>query len=141
MSTAQRFAPKKLDLDGDKIAQSKRPWLARLYKKLYDRFKGDPGKLTLFTMVVLIGSEAPIWFFTLLDVLKLKSLFKYRLHYDRELSGHLGVRKYPPNDLILKTAIAAEKNFFGAYLIPGSLAIMAANKLGIFVYDTEEKPV
>lgn len=115
--------------------------LARLYHKLYAYYKGDPGKLTLFTMVVLLASEAPIWFFTLLDVLKLKSLFKYRLHYDPSETRHLGVRNYPPNDLVLRTALGAEKNFIGAYLIPGTLGIALANKLGIFVYDTDEKDV
>lgn len=120
-------------------AKAKRPsnLLAHLYGKLYDRFKGDPGKLTLFTMVMLCVSEVPIWVFTLLDVLKLKSLWKYRLHYDQSETSHLGARVYPPNDLIWKTMKGAELNFFGAYLIPGTLAISLANKLGIYVYDTE----
>ena len=57
--------------------------LRRLYTKLHTYYKGDPGKLTLFTMFVLVLSEMPIYFFTLLDLLKLKSLWKYRLHYDQ----------------------------------------------------------
>ena len=57
--------------------------LSRLYTRLFKYYKGDPGKLTLFTMFVLVLSEMPIYFFTLLDLLKLKSLWKYRLHYDQ----------------------------------------------------------
>jgi sterol desaturase/sphingolipid hydroxylase (fatty acid hydroxylase superfamily) len=115
--------------------------IARMYRKLWERFKGDKGKLMLFTIVVLVFSEWPLWLFTGLDVLKLKSLYKYRLHYDPEVAGHLGVRKYPPNDLIWKTAKVAEFNFLCAYVIPGSVLIKIASKLGIYVYDTDHKDI
>lgn len=114
------------------------PSLNSLYKKLYDKFKGDKEKLTLLTCVVLLLSEIPMYFFTLLDILKLPALFKYRLHYARDLSEHLGVRKYPPNDLLWKTAKDAEYNFWFAYLIPAAVMIKIGAKLGIYAYDTDE---
>lgn len=120
---------------------ARRDFLGRLYKRLHDYYKGDKGKLTLFTIVILICSDMPIYFYSLLDALKLKALYKYRLHYDPSLASHLGARKYPPNDLLWKTLKGAEMNFFGAYVIPGALAIKLASKLGIFVYDTDEKEV
>merc|ERR1711871_1853941 len=88
--------------------------LARMYSRLHKYYKGDPGKLTLFTMVVLVASELPIYFFTLLDLLKLPGLWKYRLHYDQTETRHLGVRNYPPVDLVWKTAKGAEFNFLCA---------------------------
>jgi len=118
---AAPFVESKLnDLGSEKLPRTS---LARFYRRLWNHCKGDKGKLTLFTIVVLIFSEWPIVLFTALDVLKLKSLYKYRLHYDPELAGHLGVRKYPPNDLIWKTAKVAERNFFFAYVFPGALLI------------------
>lgn len=115
--------------------------LARLYRKLWMHYNGDRGKLMLFTIVMLLLSETPIWFFTALDVLKLKSVFKYRLHYAAHLTEHLGIRKYPPTRLLMKAAKIAEFNFFFAYVIPGTLLIKLANKLGIFVYDTDHQGI
>eukprot|EP00510_Aplanochytrium_minuta_P000195 CAMPEP_0184019188 /NCGR_PEP_ID=MMETSP0954-20121128/8603_1 /TAXON_ID=627963 /ORGANISM="Aplanochytrium sp, Strain PBS07" /LENGTH=268 /DNA_ID=CAMNT_0026300807 /DNA_START=242 /DNA_END=1048 /DNA_ORIENTATION=+ len=92
----------------------------------------------MMTIAVLLLSEAPIYFFTLLDILKLKSLYKYRLHYARDLTEHLGSRKYPPLSLILSTLKNAEYNFFLAYVIPGALLIKLGSKLGIYAYDTDE---
>lgn len=115
--------------------------LRRIYAKVHKFCKKDPGKVTLFTMAVLVASEVPMYLFALLDILKLKSLFKYRLHYDPSEASHLGIRRYPPNGLTWKAFKVCERNFWGAYLIPGSLAILAANKLKIFVYDTDEEGV
>mmetsp|Transcript_19864 Transcript_19864/g.24079 ORF Transcript_19864/g.24079 Transcript_19864/m.24079 type:complete len:221 (-) Transcript_19864:325-987(-) len=112
--------------------------LNAMYKVLYDKLKGNPGKITMMTIAVLMLSEIPIYVFTLLDIVKLKSLYKYRLHYARDLVEHLGSRKYPPLDLIVSTAKNAEFNFFFAYVIPGAILIKLANKLGIYAYDTEE---
>ena len=90
-------------------------------------------------IVMLIISEAPMYLFTLLDILKLKALYKYRLHYTKEVSSHLGLRVYPPISTILSALKTTEKNFWFAYVLPGSLAIQIANKLGIFVYDTDKE--
>jgi sterol desaturase/sphingolipid hydroxylase (fatty acid hydroxylase superfamily) len=81
----------------------------------------------------------PIYLFTFLDILKLDSLFKYRLHYARSVSGHLDTRHYPPMEVIKDVAKTAEFNFLFAYAVPGYLAISAANKLGIHVYDTDRE--
>lgn len=113
--------------------------IIRLWEKIHDHYKGDPGRLTLFTMVMLILSDSPIYGFTLLDILKLPSLYKYRLHYAREVSSHLGARVYPPLRVIKEALKDAEFNFIFAYVIPGYLAIKLANKLGIFVYDTKRE--
>jgi len=120
---------------------NRRDLLARLYKRLYDHYEGDKGKLTLFTIVMLIISDVPIYFYTLLDLLQLPWLYKYRLHYKPELVGHLGARKYPPRSVTWKCLKGAEMNFIFAYVIPGALAIKLADKLRIYVYDTEEKSV
>lgn len=110
-----------------------------LWQRLHDHYKGDPGKLTLFTIVMLIISEGPMYFFTLLDLLKLPFLDKYRVHYTQEATSHLGKRIYPPWSAIVEAAKVTEFNFFFAYLIPGFFAIKAANKLGIFVYDSDRE--
>jgi len=113
--------------------------LLDLWKKIHDHYKGDPAKITLLTIVMLVVSDMPLYFFTLLDLLKLKSLYKYRLHYANEVSAHLGSRVYPPWEVVKETAKNAEFNFIFAYVIPGYLAIKAANKLKIFIYDTERE--
>ena len=116
-------------------------FLRRMYAKVHSYCGKDPGNTTLFTMAILVASEMPMHFFTLLDILQLKSLFKYRLHYDPSEASHLGVRKYPPLGLIWKAFKVSERNFLFAYLIPATAAILAANKLKIFVYETEEEGV
>ncbi|KAH9251797.1 hypothetical protein BASA81_010240 [Batrachochytrium salamandrivorans] len=88
---------------------------------------------------MLIISEGPLYFFTLLDLLQLKSLYKYRVHYSSEVSSHLGTRVYPPVEALVQALKVTEFNLLFAYLIPGSLGIAAANKLGIFVYDTDRE--
>lgn len=113
--------------------------LPELWKKLHDHCKGDPGKLTLLTILMLVVSDLPLYAFTLLDILKLPSLYKYRLHYAKDVAGHLGNRVYPPLDVIKHAAKVGEFNFIFAYVIPGYLAIKAANKLKIFVYDTDRE--
>lgn len=90
-------------------------------------------------MVMLLVSETPLYFFTLLDILKIPALYKYRLHYAKDVSSHLGTRVYPPLSAIKEAAKNAEFNFWFAYMVPGSLGIAAANKLGIFVYDTDRE--
>lgn len=109
------------------------------WQRIFDHYKGDPGKITLLTMGMLCLSETPLYVFTLLDILKLPQLYKYRLHYAGEVSDHLGVRVYPPWNVIKATFKECEFNFLFAYLIPGYLAIKAANKLKIFVYDTDRE--
>jgi len=64
---------------------------------------------------------------------------QYRLHYNSDVSGHLGNRVYPPWEVIKATAKVAEFNFLFAYLIPGYLAIKAANALGIYIYDADRE--
>lgn len=110
-----------------------------LWQRLYDKLKGDKGKLTLMTIVFLIISEAPIYLFTLLDILQLKALYPYRVHYSAEAASHLGNRVYPPMSAIIKALKVTEFNFLFAYLIPGTLGIMAANKMNIHVYDTDRE--
>jgi len=63
-----------------------------LWQRLYDHYKGDPGALTMCTIAMLVLSEGPIYLFTLLDMLGLKALYKYRLHYAEGVSGHLSER-------------------------------------------------
>jgi len=113
--------------------------IIELWKKIHDHYKGDPGKLTLLTIVMLVISDMPLYFFTFLDMLQIKSLYKYRLHYAKDVAGHLGNRVYPPWSVIKDAAKVGEFNFIFAYVIPGYLAIKAANKLKIFVYDTERE--
>jgi sterol desaturase/sphingolipid hydroxylase (fatty acid hydroxylase superfamily) len=112
--------------------------LNNLYKNVYDAMKGDQCNITLLTIAVMWLSEIPMFTFTLLDILKLKTLFPYRLHYDPDHASHLGQRKYPPLDLILKTAAVSERNFLLAYIVPAIVLIKIGSKLGIYVYDTEE---
>eukprot|EP00924_Labyrinthula_sp_SR-Ha-C_P009730 maker-scaffold_22-snap-gene-4.13-mRNA-1 protein AED:0.00 eAED:0.00 QI:232/1/1/1/1/1/2/72/337 len=146
----QRVALKKLSQENEKklrllqfVYKLKQkltpPSLNTIYKKLiYDRLKGDKTNLTLFTILVVMASELPLYFFTLLDLLKLKSLFKYRLHYAREHVSHLGIRNYPPTSLTIRTVKTALYHIFFAYIIPAGIAIRIGAALGIFVYDTEE---
>jgi len=110
-----------------------------LYKKIFDHYKGDPGKITLLTIFMLVVSDMPLYFFTLLDILKLPSLYKFRLHYARDVAGHLGNRVYPPLSVIKDAAKNGEFNFIFGYVIPGYLAIKLANKLKIFVYDVDRE--
>ena len=110
-----------------------------LWHKIHDHYKGDPGKITLLTIVMLVVSDLPLYAFTLLDILKLPQLYKYRLHYAKDVAGHLGNRVYPPMSVIKEAARNGEFNFIFGYVIPGYLAIKAANKLKIFVYDTERE--
>jgi sterol desaturase/sphingolipid hydroxylase (fatty acid hydroxylase superfamily) len=109
------------------------------WKRIHDHYKGDPGKITLLTIVMLVISDLPLYFFTMLDVLKLPALYKYRLHYAKDVAGHLGNRVYPPLSVIKETLKTGEFNFIFAYVIPGYLAIKLANKLKIFVYDTDRE--
>jgi len=113
--------------------------LLDIWKKIHDHYKGDPGKITLLTMFMLVLSELPMYFFTVLDILQLPSLYKYRLHYAHDVAGHLGSRVYPPLHVLKEALKVTEFNFLFAYLIPGYLAIKAANKLKIFIYDTERE--
>ena len=111
--------------------------LKYLYKKYYyNHYKKNRKDILLHTMTIFLKSEYPIYFFTLLDILKLKSLFKYRLHYKREHVGHLGVRRYPPLNVIIETAKVAEFNFLFAYYIPTYLLLRSGMLLGIVPYDT-----
>lgn len=113
--------------------------LLDLWKKIHDHYKGDPGKITLLTILMLVISDMPLYFFTLLDILKLPSLYKYRLHYATGVTEHLGSRVYPPMKAILHAAKNGEFNFIFGYVIPGYLMIKLANKLKIFVYDTDRE--
>ena len=71
----------------------------------------------------------------MLDILKLPSLYKYRIHYTDEVSSHLGERVYPPNHVLWNALKRNEFNLLFAYVIPGYLAIQAGNYLKIFVFD------
>lgn len=113
--------------------------IVSVWQRLHDHCKGDPGKLTLLTIAVLVLTDMPLYAFTALDIMKLPQLYKYRLHYAGSVTGHLGTRVYPPLKVIMDTAKEAEFNFLFAYVIPGYLAIKAANKLKIFVYDTDRE--
>jgi len=112
--------------------------LINLYILLSNRLKKNHNDIMLFTLVVLILSELPIYLFTLLDSLKIKALLPYRLHYNPILVEHLGYRNYPSSALIWKAAKVAHSNFLFAYLIPGFVAISIANKLELHPYDTDK---
>ena len=62
-----------------------------------------------------------------------------RLHYAGDFAEHLGKRVYPPWDVVKAVFKKAEFNFLFAYAIPGALMIHIANKLKIFVYDTDRE--
>lgn len=107
------------------------------YGKIYSKLGASPEGILLFTMAVLVASELPIYFFTLLDILRLPALYKYRLHYARSVSEHLGGREYPPLKVIRRTLEVSQRNFLGAYLFPGTLSILISNYLGIKPYETD----
>lgn len=88
--------------------------LPQLWKSIYDKYKGDPGKLTLLTMVVLLLTEIPIYAFTALDLLGLPQLYKYRLHYAQDVSDHLGKRVYPPWSVVKEALKVSEFNLIFA---------------------------
>ena len=61
------------------------------------------------TLIVLLMTEIPVLFFTILDILKLDCLKKYRIHYSKE-------RIYPENKEIWFVAKDAYKSFFKIYI-------------------------
>lgn len=133
---AQKMAEK------EKLSENKAWWtlsLNEVYKRLwYSHFKGDVDDITFHTINVLLKSEIPVYFFTFLDIIKLKSLFKYRLHYKEEIVEHLGIRNYPPNSLTWKATKVAMRNYYLAYVLPTYLLLKLGNYFGVHAYDTEE---
>ena len=60
-----------------------------MFKYIYDNFTKN--EIMWLSLIVLFISEIPLIIFTYLDIIKLKSLEKYRINYNKE-------RKYPSNN-------------------------------------------
>ena len=69
----------------------------------------DKSNIMYMTLIVLFITEIPIFLFTLLDILKLDSLKKYRIRYNSE-------RVYPTNDELLHVFKESYKSFFKIYI-------------------------
>ena len=96
-------------------------------------FGDDPGDLTGLTPWVLLLSELPIVGFTLMDTFKAAN--RFRVHYKKEATEHLGPRRFPAQATVRRAAWVALRNLFGAYFIPSWMMLWVAKKLRIHPYD------
>lgn len=83
-----------------------------------------------FTLIVLLFTELPILFFTILDFLKLESLKKYRIHYSKE-------RVYPENHEIIFVAKESYKSFFKIYIPLIFIGCKICNYLNFYPYKMD----
>lgn len=97
-----------------------------MFKYIYDNFTKN--EIMWLSLIVLFISEIPLIIFTYLDIIKLKSLEKYRINYNKE-------RKYPSNNDI---NYGIKKNMISVFgiIVPLSVVgIIIINKYNIELYD------
>ena len=99
---------------------------------IFTYFDGEKASLLWFTLPVLWLSEIPLIFFTTLDILKLKKIDKFRVHYTRVEEKR--PRKYPTKSEIWDAFKVHCQNFFGVYSLTFIVGVGLASKLRIFPY-------
>ena len=80
------------------------------------------------TIIVLFIADLPLIFFTLLDILQLKCLDKYRINYNN-------IRQYPTKKEIKDGIIKSFISFFGIILPISIIGITIGNYLHIYPYN------
>lgn len=98
---------------------------------LYENFTRD--QLFFMTLPVLLVSEIPLWFFTLLDLLKLRCADKYRIHYSK--IERKRPRHYPTGAELWKAFKVHCINFFGIYCSVFVVGVGFACKTNIIPYS------
>ena len=82
-----------------------------LWSYLHSQFSRN--QLFFMTLPVLLISEIPLWFFTVLDYMKLKYFDTWRIHYSK--IDQKRPRNYPTNQELYKAFKVHCINFFGIY--------------------------
>ncbi len=82
--------------------------LVNSWNYMYDNFEYI--EIFSMTMAVVLISEIPVFVFTLLDLLQLKCLEKYRISY-----APMSTRKYPNKDTICRVLKYSYGSFFKIY--------------------------
>lgn len=90
-------------------------------------------QLFFMTLPVLLVSEIPLWFFTVLDLLKLRCADKYRIHYSKVEKKR--PRLYPTKAELWKAFKVHCVNFFGLYCGVFLVGVGAACKTNIIPYS------
>ena len=90
-------------------------------------------QLFFMTLPVLLVSEIPLWFFTVLDLLKLRCADKYRIHYSKVEKKR--PRLYPTKAELWKAFKVHCVNFFGLYCGVFVVGVGAACKTNIIPYS------
>ncbi len=106
-----------------------------LWKHLFATY--SKGQLFWLTLPVLLVSEIPLWFFTALDYLKLRSADTYRIHYSKVEKKR--PRLYPTKAELWKAFKIHCINFFGLYCSVFVVGVGFACKLNIFPYSFSEE--
>ena len=101
------------------------------WKYLYSAMSRD--QLFFFTLPVLLVSEIPLWFFTIIDYLQLRCADKYRIHYSKIEKKR--PRNYPTNVELWKAFKVHCINFFGIYCSVFVLGVGFACQTNIVPYS------
>ena len=108
-----------------------------IWERIYDNYSKN--QIMFMTLGVLCISEIPLYFFSVLDYLKLKSIEKYRLKYSKVEKKR--PRLYPTNEELWRAFKVHCQNFFGVYCLTFVIGVGAGCKLEIYPYKlTRELP-
>ena len=103
----------------------------------YDNYTKE--ELMYMTLPIMFLTEIPLYFFTLLDYLKLKSIDEKRVKYSK--LDHKRPRLYPSNEELKKAFKVHCQNFFGVYCTIHLISTTIGNSNGHFPYKmTRELP-
>tara|TARA_B100000674_G_C37603087_1_gene806261 strand:- start:26 stop:760 length:735 start_codon:yes stop_codon:yes gene_type:complete len=97
-----------------------------MFYHIYDNFTKN--EIMWLSLIIIFICEIPLIFFTYLDILKFKSLEKYRINYKKE-------RKYPSNTDIIKAIKMNIISVFGIILPLSIFGIAFINKYELYPYN------
>jgi len=106
-------------------------WGPDAWNYLYTNMSRD--QLFFFTLPVLLISEIPLWFFTILDYMKLRCANKYRIHYSKIEKKK--PRDYPTHAELWKAFKVHCINFFGLYCSVFLIGVSIACHTNIIPYS------
>ena len=107
----------------------------RKWAELHDTYTRD--QLMFMTYPVLLLSEIPLTFFTVLDLLKLKQVDRFRMHYSK--LDHRRPRTYPTNEQMWRALKHHVKNLGGVYTPVFLLGVAGACVFDLVPYSLERE--
>ena len=100
--------------------------LFNIYNNIYDNYTKN--EIMYMTLIILFIADLPLLLFTLLDILQLKCLNKYRINYNIN-------RQYPTTSEIIDGSIKSFKSFFGIIIPISFIGISIGNYFEIYLYN------